>query len=384
MNTIDILFSLLRSAVKGETLSCGIEKLINEKELSELFVLSEKHDLAHIIGLALSQNGLLDDGETSKKFKKQIMLAMYRYEVKLAEIISISELFESERLEFLQLKGQTIARYYPEPWMRTSCDIDILVSEDEVGRAKTLLCEKLGYEVKALGRYDVSLFAPSGIHLELHFKLKNAFTKTEVCLEDLRKYMVENAEERFALSFTDEYLLFYAASHAAKHLAKSGCGIRQIIDLWFIEKNLEISEDVLKSYLDEVSMTTFLDGVRMLNEVWLEGREHTMFTRKMENFILDSGSYGTRENSVAIGKKSAGSQVAYILRRIFVPLETLKGSYPILEKYPCLVPVMLVRKWFFTLSPKRFRRAVGDLKRSAGVPSEKADAITDVLKELGL
>ena len=31
------------------------------------------------------------------------------------------------QIPFLPLKGSVIRQYYPEPWMRTSCDIDILV-----------------------------------------------------------------------------------------------------------------------------------------------------------------------------------------------------------------------------------------------------------------
>ncbi|MBO4954226.1 MAG: nucleotidyltransferase family protein, partial [Clostridia bacterium] len=35
-------------------------------------------------------------------------------------------------IDFMPLKGAVIRQYYPEPWMRTSCDIDIHVKKDRL------------------------------------------------------------------------------------------------------------------------------------------------------------------------------------------------------------------------------------------------------------
>ena len=55
-----------------------------------------------------------------------------------AEYENLCSAFEKAQIPFLPLKGSVIRKYYPEAWMRTSCDIDILVHDEDVGRAKEI------------------------------------------------------------------------------------------------------------------------------------------------------------------------------------------------------------------------------------------------------
>ena len=49
-------------------------------DLKQLYILSKKHDLAHLVGDALIRHKLLSEGEIKAKFEKQMMMAVYRYE----------------------------------------------------------------------------------------------------------------------------------------------------------------------------------------------------------------------------------------------------------------------------------------------------------------
>ncbi|MBO5136588.1 MAG: nucleotidyltransferase family protein [Clostridia bacterium] len=55
--------------------------------------------------------------------------------------------------------------------MRTSCDIDILIHEEDIEKAKSILINEYGYTDHRKGTQDVSLFSPKGIHLELYYDL---------------------------------------------------------------------------------------------------------------------------------------------------------------------------------------------------------------------
>ena len=71
----------------------------------------------------------------------------------------------------MPLKGSVLRASYPQDWMRTSCDIDILVHREDLERAVELLVEKKQYRREVTNLCDVSLYAPSGVHLELHYDL---------------------------------------------------------------------------------------------------------------------------------------------------------------------------------------------------------------------
>lgn len=57
----------------------------------------------------------------------------------------ICDALESVEISFLPLKGSVLRQYYPEPWMRTSCDIDILVHENDLEKTTEYLVRDLGY-----------------------------------------------------------------------------------------------------------------------------------------------------------------------------------------------------------------------------------------------
>ena len=97
---------------------------------------------------------------------------LYRYLLFNYEYMRLCDTLETAKIDHLPLKGSIIREYYPESWMRTSCDIDILVHEQDLDRAVQTLCETLGYHTEGEREYhDISLFSPSGIHLELHFNI---------------------------------------------------------------------------------------------------------------------------------------------------------------------------------------------------------------------
>ena len=60
---------------------------------------------------------------------------------------------------------------YPQAWFRTSCDIDILIHQEDVERTIELLV-KNGYEHQSdATTHDYSFITPGKVHLELHYSL---------------------------------------------------------------------------------------------------------------------------------------------------------------------------------------------------------------------
>ena len=137
--------------------------------LAKLYTLSKSHDLAHLVGDALTKNNIIGDGEIKAKFQNQMMLAVYRYEKINYELGRLREAMNEAKIPFIPLKGSVIRQYYPKPWMRTSCDIDILVHESDLERAVAILVDKLAYKRESKGSHDISLFSDYGVHLELHY-----------------------------------------------------------------------------------------------------------------------------------------------------------------------------------------------------------------------
>ena len=154
------MMNLIGSEICGNAVCADEIKDLSDDELKALYKLSKSHDLAPLVGNALIKNNLLDEenpngdenhdgdktqgaenhsgvirSEIKQKFEKQILTAIYRYENINSELETLKTAFEEEKIPFIPLKGSVIRQYYPEPWLRTSCDIDILVHEEDIERA---------------------------------------------------------------------------------------------------------------------------------------------------------------------------------------------------------------------------------------------------------
>ena len=207
--TIQILFSLLRSAINGERLSEQEKSLFSAEQINDLYKISEKHDVQHLLVYALKQNGLLPD--VNKNLEKTIIKAVYRYERQNYEYERLCLALESANIPFIPLKGSIIRKYYLEPWMRTSCDIDVLIHLEDLEKAIRYLTEKMEYVEKERATHDVSLYSPSGIHIELHFDLVEE-GRANKAIDVLRTVWQDaklREQSQFCYEMSDEFFYFY-------------------------------------------------------------------------------------------------------------------------------------------------------------------------------
>ena len=251
--TIEILFSLIRNAV--------FETVIDEETreavfncADKLYKFSKHHDISHLVSYAIEKNRIpLEQTELTKKLKKRHPIAAVRYEATNQIFCQVCDAFESEHIQFVPLKGSVIRDYYPEPWMRTSCDIDILVHEEDLERASMLLGNVYGYKKDESGTHDVSLFSQNGTHIELHYKLSEIYyeSSAEKLIDRVWEYACPKEGKAYYCVLSDEFFYLYHIYHMAKHFESGGCGIRPFLDLWILDNKVDHDKekrDILTYY----------------------------------------------------------------------------------------------------------------------------------------
>ena len=208
----NVLFALLRSAICEESIDTAVCQGIDNDVIGKLYELSKKHDLAHVVGAALEKQGLLTDTSLSQKFGKLQMLAIYRYENQNYELSQIKKTLSEAKIDFLPLKGAVIRDLYPEPWMRTSCDIDVLVKKCDIDRAVEHLIAELGYERDTKENYhDVSLYSSSGVHLELHFTLEENIPELDATLKRVWDHAAPISDDSCEYRLSNEFFILSLA-----------------------------------------------------------------------------------------------------------------------------------------------------------------------------
>ncbi len=381
-----LLFSLIRHDVCGEPLSDGSRRELTEEIIPVLYRLSKSHDMAHIVAHVLDREGLLGTDEISQKLRKQHLLAIYRHQQFLYTLAQIERVLEKAEIPFLPLKGSVLRSSYPEGWMRTSCDVDILVHAEDLDRAKEVLVAACDCKKKTVTPHDVTLCTPNGVHVELHHTLieDNRVAKVDEILARVWDYTTPSPNCPHRMILADEMFYFYHVAHTAKHFMNGGCGIRPLLDDWILQNRVPHDVALRRSLLSEGGLSAFEDAKNRLRNVWFADAAPDELTQQMQEFILSGGTYGRTEARVLVQKGKKGGGARYILSRIFSSYDSLKHHYPILKKHRYLMPVMQVRRWISLLLQGKSRKLINEINVVRTATDEQADAAVNLLSKLGL
>lgn len=330
------LTAIIRSALGGEAPD------IASVDVKALYRLAKMHDLSHIVAYSLPTPAT-DDPTTERDMKRQMHLAIYRRTLLDRDLEQVSHLFDSEGIDYIPLKGAVIKTLYPESWMRTSCDNDILIRESDRERAKSLLTTKLGYVAMHEKEKDISFKTKTQMNTELHFSLCEADNRAYSRLSRVWEEATLREGSRYTLS--NEFFMLYHIAHMATHMHDGGCGIRPFIDLYLLETKMNCDSGRLYEMLDECRLREFYQAASRLCRVWLEDAEHSETTKMLEEYVVSGGSYGTRSNMASAQQAQSGGRMKYLLSRIFMPKDKLRKIYPQIEARPYLIPYYQFKRW---------------------------------------
>ena len=379
--TQEEFLSLIRYELAGTPLPDGFAV----SDEGSLLKLSEQQDVTHLVFDALQKNGIAC---RDQKFMSQYFAALWRVEQMDYELSRISSLFEENSIDFIPLKGAVIRDLYPQRWMRTSADIDILLRAEQEEAAEELLMKKLGYEQdkEHAGAHHASFYAPKNhVHIEPHRMLFHESHSDRAAgffinVWDRALPDPDGSRHRFVLSDADLYTFHVA--HMEKHFHQSGgCSVKGLIDLWLLNRISSADTDGRRRSLEKCGLTTFENKMRGLIDAWMDGRPAE--NELLEQYILAGYLYGSNERRAKIDTRKTG-KIRYILGRVFMPIDLMKINYPVLEKRPYLLPFTWVARWTGIFNKKRRTRIKTQLSSSITADSSSLEKLQELSDYLGI
>lgn len=380
---IDLICSEITQApVKPQ--SCQV---LSDEMLDDIFKLACSHSVAPLVSDVLFKNNLLKGRECEESYRQVLWSAVLQYQNQAAQLKKICILFEENKIFHIALKGSVLRAYYPEPWLRTCCDIDILVKPDELDRAVDVL-KKAGYSYHEKGSHDVSFFSENNVHVELHYNIIEKEHKISE-VSDVLSQVWEQSFPKDGLQYeyvmSKEMFYFYHIAHMAKHFVLGGCGLRPFVDIYVFNRCAELDRKELNFLFEKGRILTFANMAEKLSDVWFSSDDPTELTDNMQNYILRGGVYGTLENQIAVKQSKTGSKIKSALSKIFLEYDVIKYQYPILQKYKILLPFFEVRRWCKLIFLKEHRqRSINHLSMNQSLSAELKNLATDLLEKLEL
>ena len=377
----DILIKILRSELTETELDASVKEQLTPDVISALYSLSSRHDLAHIVFSAMHKCGLKIDGAVYSKFNKKAIMSVYRNEQIKYAYNQICDIFNKESIPYIPLKGLVIRPYYPKDSMRTSCDIDILVKEENLESAIDSLVQN-GFNCGDKHYHDVSLFSPANIHLELHFNIQETIEKLDAVLKDAWQHTKLTDGSRY--EFTDEFFVFHMFAHMSYHFLGGGCGIKSLMDIWVMEHRMGVTYESARELLEKAGIYRFAAEISKLAEICFSDKPKDKFSDTILSYIFSGGVYGTFQNKMTVMKSNDKSTVKYLLKRLFMPYKSMVIIYPILKKLPFLLPFCWVARFFKMLFEGKSKSALGEIKTANNVTDDQIGVIVQMREYLGL
>lgn len=385
MRKRQLLFQLIRSVVCDGVLSESEVDALSPETILEVYELAERMDLAHLVGEGLSKLSL-PESEGLQKSKKKAVEALYRSLRLEKESRKIYGVLEQNRIPYLPLKGAHLRKLYPQTWMRTSCDLDVLVKKEDLARAASRLVETLSYTHKTTTSHDAVLLAPNGHRLELHYDtIEDSISPAnQEVLSKVWDVAVLKREGFFEYEMPDELFYFYHVAHMAKHFVNGGCGVRPFLDLWLLDRMENADRKKRDALLARGGLTSFANAARTLSRVWFSGEEADEISRKTEDFLFQGGTYGTMDNYVSIHRSKKKNGVSYLMSRVVLPYDVIKFHYPVLQTKKWLTPFYQVKRWWKLIFGKRRGEVLAELEKNSALPEKEIQQTKELLNHLGL
>ena len=388
----EMLISTIRAGMCGVSIDENIKSYINEENLKKLYDLAQKHDVTHIVGEGLLRQKLMPDGEVSGLFKLSSMTAFMRYQLLTCELNSICDLFEKNQIDHMPLKGAVLRKLYPEPWFRTSCDVDILVRPDDLKRAVNLLETELMCSDIINSPHDVALYTKNKVHIELHHTLfgPNMYDGQNVskkwnfdCQQHVWEMSSQTDGKKYRYEMPDEFVYCYHIAHMAKHFEVGGCGVRPFIDLWILN-NITFDRQKRSTLLKECGLLKFENEVKKLSLVWMQNEIPDKTSLLIQDYIFDGGVFGNVNNMVLYKQAKSGGHTGYILSRLIASRNLLEHHYPILKKHRWLMPFCQVGRWLKIIFRNRLKISINELAINNKINDDIKNNMKDLIKILGL
>lgn len=381
------LLILIRCAINDTKVPVPDEKLSWEK----LYAIAVEHGVTQLIWQVLQKSEFIDklSNEIRQGFNKQQKIVIIKDANIEYEIEKIKKDFLECGIRFIILKGYVMRSYYPESFMRTMSDVDILYDTSQTAQVREVLAKNKFALKSSEEKNDVFVSKNSGMIIEMHRNLI-PFSEDEKYqyAKDVFKRAVYNDG---CYEMTKEDFYIFILMHLARHFFEAGIGIKAFVDIWLIklkEKN-NLDSDYIDRQLEFMNLKTFDKKVNDMLFNWFNDKKFCGTDEDILNYAFGSGKFGKctqfEINEAAkrrISEKSISKRVL-MLRRTFPPYEEMVKRQQWLKNKKILLPVGWIK---LNLERLLFRRSYikGRIKNIQEIDEKNVISTQQLFERLGL
>lgn len=315
------------------------------------------------------------------------------------EINSLLEDLEKDSIDCLPMKGWVMRNYYPEPLMRSMTDFDVLIRELDSLRIRDWM-EARGYTPDHIEQpVQDCYWKKPYMYVELHRRMT---TKSHMLPDEIRQ--VHQKEQtiwqstarldgkKHIYTLDDEDFYIHYLLHFYKHFITSGAGIRFLADdyVFFKAKKDALNKNYLNEQLEKLRLSGFAEKIEQTAKICFEGNQPLDDgARMIVDYLTSTGIHGSQRTSEMLAGMVRGggsfkqNKVLAFWKHCFPSIWYMEEQYPLLERYPYLLPFYWGKRLGKTLVKERFK-IVGSGLFAKGPDQEVRKEIENLYRAAGI
>ena len=245
----------------------------------------------------------------------------------------------------IALKGWEMRKLYPNMTMRQMADLDVLVRPYRFSRIETVMRE-LGYSSGSESSWKHDSFRKGEVHVEMHKRLTDDSSEIQKWERDMWNRAVPVKENIYKMSPEDYYIFHFV--HLHKDFMNGSLGLRRIVDTWLLQKQ-ERDMEAVRRDLENFGLWTFHERMVALSRAAMGDEPIDENSEIMLAHAFKHGIYGTEVSYktgriAAMGKDLNSGKCKSAIAAVFLPYKRMKAQFPVLEKWPILLPWCWIRR----------------------------------------
>lgn len=320
---------------------------LSTKESAELLQSNDEKSIASLItrnGVLLTiYNQLSPSLQTT--LRKRYFAAQKQSIIQNYEGEQVLHALSDAGLSCIGLKGWELRRLYPDITMRQMADLDILVRPYDFHTIKPVM-EKLGFSAGTESSWKHDSFKKNEVNVEIHKRL----TDDSDAIQAWEKRIWDRAEvvdgNIYRMSPEDFYIFHFV--HLHKDFLNGSLGLRRIVDTWLLQKE-PVNIESVRTTLETFGMWSFHEKMVKLARATMGEEEMDDDTEVLLSHAFTHGIYGSdisyKAGRIAtMGGDLKSGKLKSWLNAVFLPYSRMKAQFPILEKWPLLLPFCWIKR----------------------------------------
>lgn len=392
VNSIDIqirgIVTLLRSALKGETLT-----LPDQFDLAGASNILYEH---HLVGMAI--RGATRCGVPRSDPAIRQLTALFCRDIAASrqqtqQLNAVYALFQEHDIEYMPVKGAVLKPMYPQSELRSMGDADILIRQEQYPVIQALLFS-LGLKEEVESDHEF-IWRSGDFKLELHKRLIPSYNKDYYAYygDGWRLARRDGQSSAFHLSPEDHFI--YLLVHFAKHYRDGSISAKNICDFWVCRKAWpDMDEAYIRTELKKLKLLDFYRNILDLLDTWFEGAAPTMAVEILTRTAFQGGIYTTEESQITVSVIKLSEETPslsegkykWLWQKLFPSASALSQRFPVLKKYPLLLPFAWAVRWFDALFLRhdRLKRSLATSQEVMRMDTDHVANYEDQLRSVGL